>query len=185
MSEYVLTDQYTVSQVEALWPLIEADTDGKKGFMDNFPRSAHEFLQPISDGTMYLWMLLKKGEPIGIHWYHDRVEDAVWTAGWRRSDLRGLGAWPQVQANAEAMKNFGIGHFFAACRPNAIGGQRIIAKCGYKYVTTFHEFGWFDGQLGEIWAYSLRDDDADLLYKLAEKRAIYNRSHGEAVLKRV
>ncbi|ETX07559.1 GNAT family N-acetyltransferase [Candidatus Entotheonella palauensis] len=182
VTTFTLDDCPPHADLMALWEAIAADDTVPGNFMDTFPSTLTEFLDPIQDGSMHLWLIRVDGVPVGAHWYHDRGlwgnADSVWTAGYRLPSARGkLGHAPQVEANLIATEQLGVKHFFAACRVNNVRSQRFVEKCGYHPAGIYPKWGWFDGDLDDVVLYTLMPEDQELLMYQARQRAVYQQGH--------
>ncbi len=181
VAEFMLDDHPPFSDLMALWEALEADDTVPGNFMDSFPSTLTEFLDPIRDGSMHLWIIRVDGVPVGAHWYHDRGlwgnANSVWTAGYRLPSARGgLGIAPQVEANLMAAEQLGVKHFFAACRMSNLRSQRFVEKCGYHPAGIYPKWGWFDGELDDVVLYTLMSEDEALLMDQARQRAAFHQS---------
>jgi hypothetical protein len=133
---------------------------------------------------MYFWLIFFEGEVAGAGWLHDiypyRGKRSAWFGLYHAPAYRSLmGAQTQHALWREAA-HLGIPAIFAGTRHCNHRTKRFAERGGLHSVGTYPQFGWFEGNLDDLCLYTLHLDDRHEVWRQAEARAAYYRTHPPA-----
>ncbi len=163
------------------WRTLRLDATIEGMYMDTMPTHLEDFLAPMIDGNMKLWMIDSDGELAGAHWLHDiqPCQGALsgWFATYYFPACRGQLATTVFPVFLEAARTAGITHVFGGCRPSNTAAKKMGRKVGLHHVGDVERFGWFQGSLDTLSIYATDTNDADAAMSQAMQRAAYHRAH--------
>ena len=163
------------------WSRLKNDDTLTGIFMDTMPAYLEDFLLPIAKDEMAIWTITVNGELAGVHWMHDIRTCQESRSGWLatyyfkeyRRKLRTIAAKKVIQA----AQSTGIEHVFTGIRttnkPTLVFGYAI----GFHLIGTIERFGWFDGELGDLYVLTIEPSDGEEAMRHGYERAQYYRLH--------
>jgi RimJ/RimL family protein N-acetyltransferase len=179
-----LSDAFSVRQLLSFWDIWKHDQSRIGAYLDTTPTRLDDFLAPVASEEMYFWLIFFEGEVAGAGWLHDiypyRGKRSAWFGLYHAPEYRSLmGAQTQHALWREAA-HLGIPAIFAGTRHCNHRTKRFAERGGLHYVGTYPQFGWFEGNLDDLCLYTLNLDDRHEVWRQAEARAAYYRTHPPA-----
>ncbi|HEY7712495.1 MAG TPA: GNAT family N-acetyltransferase [Candidatus Entotheonella sp.] len=170
-----LIDQPSGMQLLEFWEVFSEDSTTRGAYLDPRPHSLDDFLAPVMAGATHLWLVEADGDIAGAHWLHDMhlcdAHRSGWMAGYFFPAYRGVLGPTSLQQTHEAVNVLGVHHIFCAIRHGNIASVKFVEKAGYHYISTFPNFGRFEGQADAVDLFSLQHDDASMLLEQSRERS--------------
>ena len=164
------------ADLQALWQVTEQDPTVVGSFTDCFPQTWEEFRAMLHGPYTYCWLAAQGNDIVGAHWLHDwgnwGTPDSSWIACYRVPQARGQYACvTSARLAHEAAQTLGVNHLFCAIRVNNRPAQILARRTGYYRVALFPQWAYFEGELDDVWVYSLQPNDHDMLLVQALMRS--------------
>jgi hypothetical protein len=170
-----LIDQPSGTQLLEFWEVFSEDPTTRGAYLDPRPHRLEDFLSPVIACTTRLWLVEADGGIAGAHWLHDmHLSDAHrsgWMAGYLFPAYRGVLGPTSLQQAHEASAALGVRHIFCAIRHGNIASVRFVEKAGYHHISTFPNFGRFEGQTDAVDLFSLQYGDRAMLLEQSRQRS--------------
>jgi hypothetical protein len=170
-----LLDRPSGTQLLEFWEVFSEDPTTRGAYLDPRPHSLEEFLAPVLAGTTRLWLVAADGDVAGAHWLHDMhlcdAQRSGWMAGYFFPAYRGILGPTSLQQTHEAVAALGVHHIFCGIRHGNIASAKFVAKAGYHYISSFPNFGRFEGQTDTVDLFSLQPADAAMLIEQSQERS--------------
>ena len=169
-----LEDQPNITHLVQLWQAIRSDPTVFGALMDNFPQHLEDFLLPVDQGTMRLWIVLLNEETAGALWIHDiglLGYNSCWTGIYYMPEHRRHVGAAAANAFHDTLKASDIEHIFCAICQSNQASQKHARKNGYIDAGVYPQWGWFGGSLQDTMLFSMRSDDHEILWQQAAHRA--------------
>jgi len=170
-----LMEQPSGTQLLEFWEVFSEDPTTRGAYLDPRPHSLDDFLAPVMAGTTRLWLVEADGDIAGAHWLHDmhlcEAHRSGWMAGYIFPAYRGVLGPTSLQQTHAAVAALGVHHIFCAIRHGNIASVKFVEKAGYHHISTFPNFGRFEGQADAVDLFSLQHDDAAMLLEQSRERS--------------
>ena len=178
-----VTETPSILQLQTWWSAMQHD-GLTVAYADTFPQTLTDFRYEIASGEKLFLLCLPDHKVAGAAWLHDvtRRPDGTVAAGWfgcyflpsyRGCLVRQF--WQLARLHWEARD---VCHFFSAIHVQNRPSRALITQClKFRRAGRFPDFIRFDGQLVDVFIYSLHAKDAALAWELAAARAAYQMSY--------
>jgi RimJ/RimL family protein N-acetyltransferase len=166
----------TVGQMKTWWNAMQQDPARHIVYTDFMPHALDEFLAPLHQGALQVYLFLVGDAVGGAYYLHDWGFDTdgqyAWLGTYILLPYRGqlaAYAWGIVrQACAQA----GLHRIFAAIRAqNRLAQRFIIQQMGFTRLGKYTDWSYFEGRLDHVVLYTLRRQDQSRAWVSAEQRA--------------
>jgi RimJ/RimL family protein N-acetyltransferase len=177
-TEITLTTTPTLEQMKIWWAELQHDPARYLAYTDFMPTELEVFLEAMHRGDITVWMFLIAGSGAprigGAIYVHDMGTDTDGPYAWigtyvlppyRRLTLR---AWNMV---CRACERQGLRRFFVATRQSNRPVQMLLGRAGFTRLGIYPDWSYFNGALDAVVLYTLRPEDRELAWAVAEKRA--------------
>jgi RimJ/RimL family protein N-acetyltransferase len=166
----------TLGQLKTWWSEMQHDPTRPIVYTDFMPSALEEFLRPVQQGTIQIYMFLLGNTVGGAYYLHDQGTDAegayAWLGAYILPPYRGrqaTQAWYLTQQHCAAG---GLSRIFAAIRACNRPAQCFIThQMGFTRLGVYTDWSSFEGRLDNVVLYTLRRQDQSLAWVTAEQRA--------------
>ena len=174
-----VTDRPDLADLMTFWRTLQSDPIRHGTFLDSLPNTLEDFLMPVCDKTMHLWIVHCQQQVAGASWFHDiepcKEARSCLIASYYLPAYRSKLGRTALDKVHEAARRAGITHIIAGCRATNIAAYKKAIQVGYHHVGTIEEFGWFNGSLDPLHLFVLDPEDTDEAWRQGENRAAFNR----------
>jgi RimJ/RimL family protein N-acetyltransferase len=177
LAELTLTDTPTLGQVQAWWEAMQNDPTRYLVYTDFMPTEFEEFLGPVRHGDIQIYMMLIGTEVGGAFYLHDRGTDDIgeaytWLGVYILPPYRGPYATRAWRLVKQACEREGLHRIFAAIRAQNRAARCFISRAmGFTRLGSYTDWSYFEGHLDHVCLYTMRQQDQNLAWVLAEQRA--------------
>jgi RimJ/RimL family protein N-acetyltransferase len=158
------------------WSALQQDPARPVVYTDFMPGELDEFLGPVRQGAIRMFLFLVDGEVGGAYYLHDEGRDAAGVYAWlgtyilppSRGHLAAY-AWRMVQ---QTCAQEGRHRIFAAIREQNRPAHRFITQqMGFTRLGKYPAWSFFEGHLDAVLLYTLRRQDERVAWMAATQRA--------------
>jgi RimJ/RimL family protein N-acetyltransferase len=177
-TEITLTTTPTLEQMKIWWAELQHDPARRLAYTDFMPTELETFLEAMRRGDITVWMFLVGGDVAprvgGVFYVHDTGADADGPYAWIGTYV--LPPYRRLTLRAAAMvrracERQGLRRFFVATRQSNRPVQMLLRHAGFTRLGIYPDWSYFNGTLDAVVLYTLRPEDRELAWALAEKRA--------------
>jgi RimJ/RimL family protein N-acetyltransferase len=176
MLSLTVTATPTLGQLKIWWSEMQNDPTRPIVYTDFMPYALEEFLIPVQQGAIQVYLFLLGDAVGGAYYLHDQSTDAdgasAWLGAYILPPYRGRHATQAWHLTLQHCAATGLSRIFAAIRACNRPAQCFIThQMGFTRLGVYTDWSSFEGRLDDVVLYTLRRHDQSLAWVTAEQRA--------------